>query len=177
MSRIGKKPIVIPKDVSICFEEMNLIVKGKYGTLQKKMDKTIQIEIQENKILVNRMDDQKKSRELHGLYRALIQNMITGVDQQFSKTLIAEGVGYRFQLEKTKLIVNVGYTNPIQFFIPEELIIKLESNTKIQLLGIDNEKVGFFAAKIRDMRPPEPYKGKGILQVLLSCHKQNNSLQ
>ena len=163
MSRIGKKPIVIPKDVSICFEEMNLIVKGKYGTLQKKMDKTIQIEIQENKILVNRMDDQKKSRELHGLYRALIQNMITGVDQQFSKTLIAEGVGYRFQLEKTKLIVNVGYTNPIQFFIPEELIIKLESNTKIQLLGIDNEKVGFFAAKIRDMRPPEPYKGKGIL--------------
>ena len=89
--------------------------------------------------------------------------MVNGVDKKFSKTLIAEGVGYRFQVEKNKILLNVGFTHPVAFEIPEDLTIKLESNTKIQLSGIDREKVGFFAAKIRDMKPPEPYKGKGIL--------------
>jgi large subunit ribosomal protein L6 len=89
--------------------------------------------------------------------------MVNGVNTKFSKTLIAEGVGYRFQVEKNVLNLSVGFTHPVQFEIPEDLSIKLESNTKIQLSGIDREKVGFFAAKIRDMKPPEPYKGKGIL--------------
>ena len=95
--------------------------------------------------------------------RALIQNMVKGVDQQFSKVLIAEGVGYKFQIEKTNLIVNVVYSHPIQFAIPSDLSIKVESITKISISGIDKERVGFFASQIRSTRPPEPYKGKGIL--------------
>ena len=163
MSRIGKLPINIPSGVDVSINGTLVTVKGKLGEMSQEIDSSITISIDNGVMTFVRESEAPSHRSKHGLYRALIQNMITGVDQQFSKTLIAEGVGYRFQLEKTKLIVNVGYTNPIQFIIPEELIIKLESNTKIQLLGIDNEKVGFFAAKIRDMRPPEPYKGKGIL--------------
>jgi len=163
MSRIGKKAIIIPKDVSVILNEGQIVVKGKYGTLSHNISQNINVLLENEKVIISRKNDEKKSRESHGLNRALIQNMITGVEKQFSKTLIAEGVGYRFQVEKKSLILNLGFTHPIQFEIPEDLIIKVESNTKIQLLGIDREKVGFFAAKIRDMRPPEPYKGKGIL--------------
>jgi large subunit ribosomal protein L6 len=163
MSRIGKKAIVIPKDVSVTLNEKQIIVKGKYGTLYHNISQNINVLLENEKVIISRENDEKKSRESHGLNRALIQNMITGVEKQFSKTLIAEGVGYRFQVEKKNLILNLGFTHPIQFEIPEDLMVKVESNTKIQLLGIDREKVGFFAAKIRDMRPPEPYKGKGIL--------------
>jgi len=163
MSRIGKKAIVIPKDVSVTLNEKQIIVKGKYGTLYHNISQNINVLLENEKVIISRENDEKKSRESHGLNRALIQNMITGVEKQFSKTLIAEGVGYRFQVEKKNLILNLGFTHPIQFEIPEDLMVKVESNTKIQLLGVDREKVGFFAAKIRDMRPPEPYKGKGIL--------------
>lgn len=163
MSRIGKKAIVIPKDVSVSLSERQIIVKGKYGTLYHTISQNINVLVEKEKLILSRENDEKKSRESHGLNRALIQNMITGVEKQFSKTLIAEGVGYRFQVEKKNLILSLGFTHPIQFEIPEDLSVKVESNTKIQLLGIDREKVGFFAAKIRDMRPPEPYKGKGIL--------------
>ena len=99
----------------------------------------------------------------HGLTRALIQNMIIGVNAKFSKILVAEGVGYKFQLDKQRLILNMGYTHPIEFIIPSDLEIKAESPTKIIISGIDKEKVGFLAAKIREIRPPEPYKGKGIM--------------
>ena len=163
MSRIGKKAIVIPKDVSVSLNERQIIVKGKYGTLYHNISENINVLVEKEKVIISRENDEKKSRESHGLNRALIQNMITGVEKQFSKTLIAEGVGYRFQIEKKSLILNLGFTHPIQFEIPEDLMIKVESNTKIQLFGIDREKVGFFAAKIRDIRPPEPYKGKGVL--------------
>jgi large subunit ribosomal protein L6 len=163
MSRIGKKAIVIPKDVSVSLNERQIIVKGKYGTLYHNISENINVLVEKEKVIISRENDEKKSRESHGLNRALIQNMITGVEKQFSKTLIAEGVGYRFQVEKKSLILNLGFTHPIQFEIPEDLMIKVESNTKIQLFGIDREKVGFFAAKIRDIRPPEPYKGKGVL--------------
>jgi len=163
MSRVGKKAIQIPKTVTVNLNEKLLSVKGKFGSLERKLEEIITLNIEDEKIIITRINNEKKSREYHGLIRALIQNMITGVDQKFSKVLIAEGVGYKFQVDKTKLILNVGFTHPIEFVIPSDLAIKLESPTKIEISGIDREKVGFLAAKIRDMRPPEPYKGKGIL--------------
>jgi large subunit ribosomal protein L6 len=163
MSRVGKKAILIPKEVSVVIDKNEIIIKGKFGTLQRFLSDNVSVTLETEKIIVHRINDEKTSRASHGLHRALIQNMIDGVTQKFSKTLIAEGVGYRFQVDKNVLNLNVGFTHPVQFEIPEDLTIKLESPTKIQLTGIDREKVGFFAAKIRDMKPPEPYKGKGIL--------------
>jgi large subunit ribosomal protein L6 len=119
--------------------------------------------IENNQIVITRTDETKKARAYHGLIRALVQNMVTGVHQQFTKNLIAEGVGYKFQVDKTKLILSVGFSHPVEFEIPSDLSIKAESPTKLVISGIDKEKVGFLAAKIRDMRPPEPYKGKGLL--------------
>jgi large subunit ribosomal protein L6 len=163
MSRIGKKAIEIPKEVSITLEKEKVIVKGKHGTLERHVLDILNLELTNKNLVITRKDETKKSREYHGLIRALIQNMVSGVSQKFSKTLIAEGVGYKFQMEKTNLLVNVGFTHPVEFLIPSDLAIKLESPTKISISGIDKEKVGFLAAKIRDTRPPEPYKGKGIL--------------
>lgn len=163
MSRIGKKIITIPKDVSVDIEQNIVLIKGKHGSLDLPFQQIVEISINENQISVQRINDEKQSRAYHGLIRALLQNMILGVSQQFSKTLIAEGVGYKFQLEKKVLILNMGYTHPIKFEIPEDISIKIETPTKIIITGINKEKVGFWAAKIRDVKPPEPYKGKGIL--------------
>ena len=163
MSRIGKKAITIPKEVTLTIKDQTVNVKGKFGTLERQLIGLVNLSVENQKLVVTRINDEKKTREYHGLIRSLLQNMITGVDEKFSKTLIAEGVGYKFQIEKTKLMLNVGFTHPIEFIIPADLSIKLESPTKIQISGVDKEKVGFLAAKIRDMRPPEPYKGKGIL--------------
>lgn len=162
MSRIGKKAISIPKDVFIQIENKKIIVKGKHGILERSILEGIQIEVKENKILVTREDDSKKSRSCHGLIRALVQNMVSGVNEKFSKTLIAEGVGYKFQIDKKSLVLSMGYSHPIQFEIPADLNINLESPTRILISGIEKEKVGFLAAQIREIRPPEPYKGKGI---------------
>jgi large subunit ribosomal protein L6 len=163
MSRVGKKAIEIPKTVTVNLNEKILSVKGKFGSLERTLEEIVHLNIENDKIIITRTNDEKKSREYHGLIRALIQNMITGVNQKFIKVLVAEGVGYKFQVDKTKLILNVGFTHPIEFIIPSDLAIKLESPTKIEISGIDREKVGFLAAKIRDIRPPEPYKGIGIL--------------
>ena len=163
MSRIGKKAILLPKNVNIALENNKIIIKGKHGTLERNYSDLISIKIENEKITLVRKNDEKATRAYHGLMRALIQNMVTGVDQKFSKVLIAEGVGYKFQIDKTNLILNVGFTHPVEFVIPVDISVKVEGATKLELTGIDCEKVGFFAAKIRDMRPPEPYKGKGIL--------------
>jgi large subunit ribosomal protein L6 len=163
MSRIGKKAIEIPKGVSIQLENEKIIVKGKNGSLEKEILSNLKLEIIDQRLVITRNDDSKQSRSYHGLIRALVQNMVTGVDQKFSKTLVAEGVGYKFQIDKTKLILNVGFSHPVEFEIPADLNIKAESPIRVVISGIDKEKVGFLAAKIRDMRPPEPYKGKGIL--------------
>jgi large subunit ribosomal protein L6 len=163
MSRIGKKPIDIPSSVSITLEKNRIMVKGKHGSLENTFSDFVNIEKTENKLEITRKNDTKECKAYHGLSRALIQNMILGVNSKFSKVLIAEGIGYKFQLDKTNLILNMGYTHPVEFLIPEDLIIKLESPTKITITGIDKQKVGFLAAKIREVRPPEPYKGKGIM--------------
>jgi large subunit ribosomal protein L6 len=163
MSRIGKKTIDIPVDVLVTIDDRKISTKGKYGSLEKSFENFIQIEKTENKLNIIKLNDTKESRAYHGLTRALIQNMIIGVNTKFSKILVAEGVGYKFQLDKQRLILNMGYTHPIEFIIPSDLEIKAESPTKIIISGIDKEKVGFLAAKIREIRPPEPYKGKGIM--------------
>ncbi len=163
MSRVGKKVIEIPKDVSVVITDKTINVKGKHGSLEREINDLITLNIKDNQLFVKRINDQKKTRSYHGLMRALIQNMVTGVDQLFTKTLIAEGVGYKFQADKAKLVINVGFTHPVEFQIPTDITVKQESPTKIHISGIDREKVGLLASKIRDMRPPEPYKGKGIL--------------
>jgi large subunit ribosomal protein L6 len=163
MSRIGKKAITLPKNVTITFENNKVTIKGKHGTLERHFSDLISITVENEKVILTRKNEEKATRAYHGLMRALIQNMVTGVDEKFSKVLIAEGVGYKFQVDKTNLNVNVGFTHPVQFTIPSDISVKIEGSTKLELTGIDCEKIGFFAAKIRETRPPEPYKGKGIL--------------
>ena len=163
MSRIGKKVIKIPKDVSVNITGTKISVKGKHGSLEREVNDLVILSLEDNNLFVKRVNEEKKTRSYHGLMRSLIQNMVTGVDQLFTKTLVAEGVGYKFQADKTKLVMNVGFTHPVEFQIPSDLSIKQEGPTKIHISGIDREKVGLLASKIRDMRPPEPYKGKGIL--------------
>lgn len=162
MSRIGKKIIEIPENVSIEVKDKKILVKGKHGVLEQFLTDGIEIEIKENKLFVLRKNDLKTTRSCHGLIRALVQNMIKGVTEKFSKTLIAEGVGYKFQIDKKVLILTMGYSHPIQIEIPEDLSINLESPTKLLVTGIEKQKVGLLASEIREIRPPEPYKGKGI---------------
>lgn len=163
MSRVGKKAIDIPKDVSITLNNNKITVKGKNGTLERTIVHILNYELTETQLVITRQNETKNCRSLHGLMRALIQNMVTGVSEKFTKTLVAEGVGYKFQVDKAKIVLNVGFSHPVEFTIPSDLDIKAESPTKILISGIDKEKVGFLAAQIRDMRPPEPYKGKGIM--------------
>ena len=163
MSRIGKKAIEIPKDVNITFQDEKIIVKGKHGSLEKTVLNLLQLELEDNKLILKRAQDTKESRAYHGLMRALVQNMVTGVEKPYNKILIAEGVGYKFLMEKTTLVLNVGFTHPVKFVIPDGITVKVETPTKLSINGIDKEKVGFFAAEVRAIRPPEPYKGKGIM--------------
>lgn len=163
MSRIGKKVIDIPANVKVSVEPEKIIIQGPHGLLEQKIVNSLEFLIENNQLSIKRKEETSKARELHGLIRALVQNMILGVTNKFSKTLIAEGVGYKFQLENSMLIVNVGFTHPVKFSIPSDLEVKIESPIKISIKGINKEKVGFLAAKIRSIKPPEPYKGKGIL--------------
>jgi large subunit ribosomal protein L6 len=164
MSRIGKKAIEIPENVSLLLEKNKIIVKGKYGQMEQDFLDFLKIEIDQKKIYIKRTEETAKARELHGLLRALLQNMIIGVENKFSKILLAEGVGYKFQINNNKnLLVNVGFTHPVEFQIPSDIEIKLESPIKLIIMGINKQKVGFFADQIRSIKPPEPYKGKGLL--------------
>lgn len=168
MSRIGKKKIALPTNVSIFIDNDTVTIKGKYGDLTKSIPPGIFL-IEENQfdmpssLSVKRINDLKKTRSYHGLMRALIQNMILGVTGEFSKTLVAEGVGYKFQREENNLVLNVGYSHPVRLAIPNDLVVKVETPTRLLIKGIDKERVGFFAAEVRKLRPPEPYKGKGFL--------------
>lgn len=162
MSRIGKKTIEIPKGVTVSFSGNNVTVKGPKGELNKALNPALKIEMKDSEINVSRPDDTKTNRALHGLTRALIQNMINGVSQGYSKTLDIVGVGYKVEQKGSNLLINIGYSHPIYFIPPDG--VKLESTTPTQIVisGIDKQLVGQVAAKIRSIRKPEPYKGKGI---------------
>jgi len=161
VSRVGKKPVNI-KDVTVTQDNNLIKVKGKLGELQTDVHPNMKIEIEGDELSVVRPNDQKQNRALHGLTRALIQNMVTGVSEGYSKTLDIIGVGYRVELKGKNLLINIGYSHPIYFIPPEEITIETPSNTQIVIKGIDKQLVGQVAAKIRSFRKPEPYKGKGI---------------
>lgn len=161
MSRIGKKPINI-KDVEVKQNNQTLLVKGKLGQIERTFHPNMSIEVKDEEIIVTRPNDQRENRSLHGLTRALLQNMVTGVSQGYSKELIIVGVGYKAELKGKNLLLNIGYSHPIYFVPPEEITLEVPQPTQIKISGIDKELVGLVAAKIRSFRKPEPYKGKGI---------------
>ena len=162
MSRIGKLPVAIPAGVEIKLEEGNVItVKGPKGTLTRKLVDDLKITVDNGEISVERPSDLKRYKSLHGLTRTLINNMVIGVTQGYSKVLEINGVGYRAAKSGKKLTLTLGYSHPVEMEDPEGITTTLDGN-KITVSGIDKEKVGQFAAEIRKKRPPEPYKGKGI---------------
>ena len=163
MSRIGRLPIAIPAGVDIKIGEGNLVtVKGPKGTLERKLSADMNIAIEDGHVVVTRPSDLKKFRELHGLTRTLIANMIEGVTNGYQKVLEVNGVGYRAAKQGKKLVLTLGYSHLVEMVDPEGLESVVEGQNKIIVKGIDKEKVGQFAAEIRTKRPPEPYKGKGI---------------
>jgi large subunit ribosomal protein L6 len=161
MSRIGKQPIPIPKDVKVDLEGDLLTVRGPKGELKREIHPMVNIQTENDQVVVSVNDGNKRSKALHGLFRALIANMVTGVSQGFEKALEIVGVGYRAELSGRTATFHLGYSHPIKFELPEGVDAKVEK-TKITLSGIDKEIVGRTAAKIRDFRKPERYKGKGI---------------
>lgn len=162
MSRIGKKPVVIPAGVTVTLSGNDLKVKGPKGELHNSFHPSMHVEYKENEISVTRPNDQKENKALHGLTRALIQNMVTGVTETYTKTLDIVGVGYRAELKGNNLLINIGFSHPIYFMPPEGVTLATPAPTQIVISGIDKQLVGQVAAKIRSIRQPEPYKGKGI---------------
>lgn len=163
MSRVGRLPIAIPAGVTVTVSPENVVtVKGPKGELIKEMAKDINIELKDNELLVTRSTEDKKHRALHGLTRALLHNMVTGVKDGFQKNLDLVGVGYRAQLKGKNLTMNLGYSHPVEIEAVEGITFETPAATKIVVKGIDKELVGAVAADIRTWRKPEPYKGKGI---------------
>ena len=163
MSRIGKLPVAVPAGVEVKIGEENLLtVKGPKGTLERKLSADMHIAMEDGQIVVTRPNDLKRNKALHGLTRTLIFNMIVGVTQGYEKTLEINGVGYRAAKSGKKLTLTLGYSHPVEMEDPEGIETVLEGQNIIIVKGIDKEKVGQFAAEIRDKRRPEPYKGKGI---------------
>jgi len=163
MSRIGKLPINIPKTVNVAYDSKNLSVTGQFGNLQIKIPEAITILLDETILSLTIKENTKQNKSLHGLYRTLINNMIIGVSEQFQITLVLKGVGYRALVQKNEIILNLGYSHPVKISIPESISVEVLQNTTINLKSCNKELVGLFASKIRSWRPPEPYKGKGIL--------------
>ena len=162
MSRIGRMPVAIPAGVTVEIAEGNVVtVKGPKGTLVRELPHEMDIKIEDGHVIVSRPNDLKRMKSLHGLTRTLIHNMTIGVSEGYTKTLEVNGVGYRAAKAGKKLTLNLGYSHPVEMEDPEGLESKVDGN-KITISGIDKEKVGQYAAEIRDKRRPEPYKGKGI---------------
>ena len=163
MSRIGRMPVAIPAGVTVTIAENNLVtVKGPKGTLERELPVEMNIKEEDGHIVVTRPNDLKKMKSLHGLTRTLINNMIHGVTEGYEKVLEVNGVGYRAAKQGKKLVLSLGYSHPVEMEDPEGIETVLEGQNKITVKGISKEKVGQYAAEIRDMRRPEPYKGKGI---------------
>ena len=163
MSRIGRMPIAVPAGVTVDIAENNHVtVKGPKGTLERVLPAEMEIKMEEGQIIVSRPNDLKRNKSFHGLTRSLINNMVIGVTEGFEKKLEVNGVGYRASKSGKKLTLNLGYSHPVEMTDPEGIETVVDGQNLIIVKGIDNEKVGQFAAEIRDKRRPEPYKGKGI---------------
>ncbi|MBM7601759.1 large subunit ribosomal protein L6 [Virgibacillus halotolerans] len=165
MSRIGLKPIEVPQGVEVKMDGNTVTVKGPKGELTRDLHPDITVNIQENEITFERPSNHKDHRALHGTTRSLISNMVIGVHKGFEKSLDIIGVGYRAQMQGKKLVLNAGYSHPVEIEAEEGIEIEVPKNTQIIVKGIDKELVGAVAANIRAIRPPEPYKGKGIRYV------------
>ena len=163
MSRIGKLPISVPSGVDITCNEQDIIIKGKFGTLQNQLPDELKVELIEDKLIVGIKNVTRTTKALHGLYRSLLNNMVIGVSEQFQLNLNLVGVGYRAAIQGKSIVLNLGYSHPVEMQIPEGISIEVVKNTTIQLKACDKEQLGLLAAKIRSWRPPEPYKGKGII--------------
>lgn len=162
MSRIGRKPINIPAGVTASIDNGVITVKGPKGSLDFKFNPAMAVEIKGDVIEVTRPNDAKENRSLHGLTRTLIHNMVIGVTEGYTKTLEVNGVGYRVQKQGNKCVMNLGYSHQVIVEDTEDIKIEVPDPNKIIISGIDKQKVGQFAAEVREKRPPEPYKGKGI---------------
>jgi ribosomal protein L6, bacterial type len=163
MSRVGRLPIAVPSGVTVTVTPDNVVtVKGPKGQLVRAMRTEVKITVEDNAVVVTRDNDQKQTRALHGLTRALINNMVVGVTEGYAKTLELVGVGYRAQLQGKKLVMNLGYSHPVEIEPAEGVTFETPAATKVVVKGIDKELVGAVAADVRTWRKPEPYKGKGI---------------
>jgi large subunit ribosomal protein L6 len=162
MSRIGKIPVKVPKGVKVTFQDEVMTVEGPKGKLTQKYHPVISFEDKGDEIVLSRPNDEKQTKAFHGLYRSLLNNMVTGVSGGFTRILLITGVGYRAEIQGKILVLSLGYSSDIYIGIPGDLTITVEANTKITISGIDKHKVGELASQIRKLRPPEPYKGKGI---------------
>jgi large subunit ribosomal protein L6 len=163
MSRIGKLPIKIPTTVDINVTNNNVVVKGKFGTLERTIPEVIRVEQTDGELIVGVTNETRANKALHGLYRTLINNMLVGVSEQFLITLELQGVGYRANVQGKSLVLNLGYSHPVNIDIPDGIEVEVVQNTTLNIKACDKEQLGLFAAKVRSWRLPEPYKGKGIL--------------
>jgi len=162
MSRIGKKPVAIPKDVKVEAKDGQVLVEGPKGKVSRALSYRISLEIKDNQVIVKRLGETKLDKSLHGLYRSLIAGMIIGVTEGYKKEMEIVGVGFKAQMQSNNLNMQLGFSHPINFAVPEGIKIETPKPTQIVITGIDKEKVGEAAAEIRSIYPPEPYKGKGI---------------
>ena len=162
MSRIGKKPVPIPKGVTVTIDGQKVTVKGSKGELSRELPESISFAQEGDEILVKQKNDSRVARQCYGLTRTLIANMVEGVSNGYEKKLEIQGVGYRASLQGQKLVLSLGYSHPVEFEPPPGITFAVEKNTNLTVTGIDKEVVGNTAARIRAARPPEPYKGKGV---------------
>ena len=162
MSRVGKKPIPIPQKTILTYKDRELTVKGEKGTLTREINSAVDLQINDGIVEVILISNDKTSRSLQGLTRSLVANMIIGVNAGFERVLEINGIGYRAELKGKTIVLNLGYSNPVNFDLPDGISATVDRNNVIKLTGIDKEKLGRTAAAIRQLRPPEPYKGKGI---------------
>ena len=165
MSRIGKKPVTIPKGVTLQLQDHTVAVKGPKGELRRTLHPEMQLAVADGSFTVARPSDEKKHKALHGLTRTLVQNMVDGVSKGFSKSLEIQGVGYKAEAKAYGVNLIVGYSHPVKYEAPKGIKISVDNNTNVKVEGADKELVGQVAAELRSVRPPEPYKGKGIRYV------------
>ena len=163
MSRIGKLPVHVPENVEVITQENTITISGPYGKLNRTISPLLSLKRKEGFIIIVKKTSNRQTNEIYGLTRTLINNMVIGVSQKFEKVLLLEGVGYRAQINNNQLILNLGYSHPVNLEIPNGIEVMIEKNNLILLKGIDKELIGQFSATIKNKRLPEPYKGKGIL--------------